>query len=254
MVSEWRADAFRRTFGLRKAAHVGIRLGGMSSHPGQQDGEILWISKCRQGDVEALTALREKCHGPLLGILLARGAARTEAEDLLADLWADCVPGQDDRPSILEKFSGKCTVQGWLATVATNRWVDLKRKQNRHVAVGPEGNDSPGREELARLEAAAYASDDTLISLLRDSLKSAFALCGPKARVLFRLVYLYELSQREIVQMLGWSESKVSRFLSSAMKEVEMRTLAEVKKRDPWLDLSWQDFVELCETHQIGFM
>jgi hypothetical protein len=38
------------------------------------------------------------------------------------------------------------------------------------------------------------------------------------------------------------------------MEEIEKHTLAEVKKRDPWIDLTWQDFVELCETHQIGFM
>lgn len=226
----------------------------MSSPPNQWDGEILQVSKCRQGDVDALAELRERCHGPLLGILLTRGATRTEAEDLLADVWADCVPGQNDRPSILEKFSGKCTLQGWLATVATNRWIDLKRKQNRLVY--PENNSSNSNENdyVARLEAAPYASEDTLIALLRDCLKSAFARCEPEARVLLRLVYLHELSQREIVQMLGWSESKVSRFLSRAMKEIETHTLAEVKKRDSWLELSWQDFVELCETHQIGFL
>src|SRR5438477_1621141 len=129
----------------------------MSSHPSQLDGESLQVSKCRQGDVEALAGLRERCHGSLLGILLARGADRTEAEDLLADLWADCVPGHDDRPSILEKFSGKCTVQGWLATVATNRWVDRKRKQSRHVDAGVDGSEA---NEVARLEYASYASED----------------------------------------------------------------------------------------------
>ena len=61
--------------------------------------------------------------------------------------------------------------------------------------------------------------------------------------VLLRLVYLHDLTQREIVRMLGWSESKVSRFLARAMKEIETHTLKELKKRDPWLELSWQDFV-----------
>jgi RNA polymerase sigma factor (sigma-70 family) len=222
------------------------------SSQSQLDGEALKVARCRQGDPDALTEIREKCQSPLLGILLSRGADRTEAEDLLADLWADCVPGQDDRPSILEKFSGKCTLQGWLATVATNRWVDRKRKQSRYVDPGQNGNTE--HDYIARLEAASYASEDTLIALLRDCLKAAFALCEPEARVLLRLVYLHELSQREIVQMLGWSESKVSRFLSKAMEEIEEHTLAEIKKRDRWLDLNWQDFVELCETHQIGFM
>jgi RNA polymerase sigma factor (sigma-70 family) len=221
---------------------------------GQLDDESLKVARCRQGDPDALAELREKCQSPLLGILLSRGADRTEAEDLLADLWADCVPGNDDRPSILEKFSGKCTLQGWLATVATNRWVDRKRKQSRYVIPGQNESGQSEHDYLARLEAASYASEDTLIALLRDCLKAAFALCGPEARVLLRLVYLYELSQREIVQMLGWSESKVSRFLTKAMEEIEKHTLSEVKKRDPWLDLTWQDFVELCETHQIGFM
>ena len=219
------------------------------------DGESLQVSKCRQGDVEALAELRDKCHPSLLGILLARGADRTEAEDLLADLWADCVPGNDERPSILEKFSGKCTLHGWLATVATNRWIDLKRKQGRRLAVDQNGSGSPERDHLADLEAApSYTSEDTLVGLLRDALKAAFARCGPEARVLLRLVYLHELSQREIMNMLGWSESKVSRFLSRAMKEIETYTLAELKKRDPWLELSWRDFVDLCETHQVGFI
>ena len=226
----------------------------MSSQTGQLDGESLKVARCRQGDPEALAELREKCHSPLFGILVSRGADRTEAEDLLADLWADCVPGNDDRPSILEKFSGKCTLQGWLATVATNRWVDRKRKQSRFVEPSHDGSGHAEHDYLARLEAVAYASEDTLIALLRDCLKAAFDLCEPEARVLLRLVYLHELSQREIVQMLGWSESKVSRFLSKAMEEIEKHTLAEIKKRDPWLDLNWQDFVELCETHQIGFM
>jgi hypothetical protein len=44
---------------------------------------------------------------------------------------------------------------------------------------------------------------------------------------------------------------QVSRFFSRTMKEVETHTLAEVKKRDPWLELTWQDFVELCETHEV---
>ncbi len=227
----------------------------MSSRTSQLDGQSLQVSKCRQGDVEALAELRDQCHGSLLGILLSRGAGRTEAEDLLADLWSDCVPGNDDRPSILEKFSGKCTLQGWLATVATNRWIDLKRRQARHLEVNHNGSGPVEHDHLASLEASpAHASEDTLVSLLRDCLKAAFALCGPEARVLLRLVYLHELSQRDLVQMLGWSESKVSRFLSRAMKEIETHTLAEIKKRDPWLELSWSDFVDLCETHQVGFI
>ena len=54
--------------------------------------------------------------------------------------------------------------------------------------------------------------------------------------------------------MLGWHESKVSRALSQAMRQIQSDTLQELKKRDPLLELTWQDFVDLCQTQQIGFL
>ena len=84
------------------------------------------VCQCRNGDPQALADLREKCHASLMNILLSRGASRTETEDLLADLWADCVPGNAERPSLLEKFSGKCTLLGWRkATLAAHEAADV---------------------------------------------------------------------------------------------------------------------------------
>lgn len=215
--------------------------------------EAAHVRMCQHGEAGALTELRARCHQPVLNILLARGASRTEAEDLLADLWADCVPGPGERPSFLEKFSGKCSLQGWLATVATNRWLDLKRKQARRAEL--ESHDGSGGDAIAEMPGLPNPlKEASLVALLRDSLQVAFAGCPADAIVCLRLVYMHGLTQRELMRLLGWSESKVSRFLSQAMEQIEKLTLAEVKKRDPWLDLSWQDFVDLCETHEIGFL
>ena len=108
------------------------------------DTELL-VGRCRLGDAEALTSVRDAFNEPLRGILLARGASPTEAEDLIADLWADCVPGREDQVSLLEKFSGRCSFLGWLATVLTNRWIDLKRKEQRRV--NPLNQDEPGADD-----------------------------------------------------------------------------------------------------------
>src|ERR1700722_8666475 len=116
---------------------VNIWLMGPSA--GEINDELLHVSGCLNGDAEALGLLREECHASLLNILVSRGASRSEAEDLLADLWSDCVPGGEDKPSLLEKFSGKCKVLSWLATVATRRWIDFKRRQNRNIT--PPGPD-----------------------------------------------------------------------------------------------------------------
>jgi RNA polymerase sigma-70 factor len=224
--------------------------------PSQSQSDVLLpVVQCREGDPRALADLRAQYHSSLVNILRARGASPTEVDDLLADLWADCVPGHANQPSLLEKFSGKCTLQGWLATVATNRWLDLKRKQARRVELTQNDAAPDGPDALENKPAAASRiKEDQLVALLRESLQAAFARCSADAMVLLRLVYLHDLTHREIVRMLGWSESKVSRHLSGAMQEIETHTLRELKRHDPWLDLTWQDFVDLCENYEIGFL
>lgn len=231
------------------------KLARLHFSPDQLDDERLVAQKCRQGNAEALAELREKNHSVLTNILLSRGASQTEADDLLADLWTDCVPGNDDRPSLLEKFSGKCSLRSWLATVVTRRWIDLKRKLSRRATVNQTSLDPSEEDALARLPALeAEASENALVNMLRESLRAAFAVCPPESMVLLRLVYLHGLTQREIVRMLHWHESKVSRTLSEAMNRIEGATLQNIKRLDPMLELTWQDFLDLCETEQVGFL
>ena len=212
------------------------------------------VQRCLRGDAAALGGLRERYQGVLKGMLLARGASDTEAEDILADLWSDAVPGTGDRAALLEKFSGRCPLQAWLATVATRRWIDWKRRQARRVDLETpdrEGATERGLEGMAARESGQR--EDALIELLRASLESAFGESEPEAMVLLRLVYVHGITQRELVRMLGWHESKVSRTLSKAMQDIEARTMRGLKSRDPWLELTWQDFLELCQTQEIGF-
>jgi len=226
----------------------------MGCNTGEASEEWGAVQRCLNGDAAALGGLRDRSQAALRAILLARGASPTEAEDILADLWADAVPGAGDRPALLEKFNGRCSLQAWLGTVATRRWIDLKRRQARRA--GPEPADREGSSEsvIERLPASeSGGSEAVLVELLRSSLQAAFADCDPEAMVLLRLVYVHGVTQRELVRMLGWHESKVSRTLSRAMQHIESRTLRELKSRDPWLDLTWQDFVDLCQTERVGF-
>lgn len=227
----------------------------MSPQTGQLEDEELLLQRALRGAPEALAALRDRCHGALTNILLARGASLAETEEVLAALWAACVPGFDERPSLLEKFSGKCSLQSWLATVATNKWIDSKRTMARRGGPAQPYTEESREEQIEGLSVVLSSDkEEALVDLLRESLQAAFALCPPPAMVLLRLVYLHGLTQRELVRMLGWHESKVSRALSSAMEHIQINTLCQVKKRDPWLELTWQDFLDLCETRQIGFL
>jgi RNA polymerase sigma factor (sigma-70 family) len=226
----------------------------MGSHTGEASEDWGEVQRCLRGDEAALGLLRDRFQSALKAMLLARGASATETEDILADLWADAVPGGGDHPALLEKFSGRCPLQAWLGTVATRRWIDLKRRQARRVdlqSVDREGSGESGMERVAMGE--SVVKEDVLVELLRASLQRAFAECEPEAMVLLRLVYLHGVTQRELMRMLGWHESKVSRTLSRAMHQIEARTLGELKSRDPWLELTWQDFLDLCQAERIGF-
>lgn len=226
----------------------------MSPQDDQAAEDLLQVQKCLRGDVAALGELRTRFDEALRAILRARGASATEADDTLADLWGDCVGNHDDRPALLEKYSGKSPLQSWLAMVATNRWYDAKRRQSRDVQITDDESLESRQETVPRSAAGQAAAEDAIVDLLRDSLKAAFAACPARDMVLLRLVFLHGLSQREVASSLGWNESKLSRVFSRAMETIELQALDHVKKQDSWLDLSWQDFLDMCQTRQIGFL
>jgi RNA polymerase sigma factor (sigma-70 family) len=219
----------------------------------QLDDEGRLVELCQQGDGEALTLLRGRHHEALMNILVARGANPGDAAEALAEVWARCVAGGEEHPSILEKFNGKCRLQNWLCRVAINRWLDSKRREKfmADVPASPQGETT----FFGKVPAPpANDLDGRLVGLLRDSLAAAFGRCSPEAIVLLRLVYNHGLTQREIMRMVGWSEAKVSRTLSHAMEEIKEQTLTELKKRDQWLQPTWEDFLDMCAIEPLGFL
>ena len=224
----------------------------MAPPASEPDDELADVNRCLQGDSAALARLRDHCQPSLLNILLSRGASRTEAEDLLADLWSDCVPGAGDKPSLLEKFGGKSRLVAWLSTVATRRWIDTKRRQSRIIS--RDESDEDGEHRESESPRTGLSGDDALMEVLRSSLQHAFARCSAEVIVLLRLRYIHNLSQRELVRMLGWHESKISRLLSSSMEDIQGATLAEIRRRDPWLHLNWEDLLDLCDILGTGFL
>ncbi len=227
----------------------------MSSHLDELDEEHATVLKCQQGDPAALTALYAKHQGVLLNILLARGATREEAQEVLADVWAECVAGRAERLSLLEKFKGNCRLQSWLATVATRRWFDRKRREKFRGEPPASTDESSHTGFFGRVPApSSSAREGSLVDLLRDSLQAAFAACAPQALVMLRLRYVHGLSQRELMRMVGWSEAKVSRYLSQALDQIRDHTLREIKQRDAWLELTWEDFQDLCATEEVGIL
>ena len=193
----------------------------------------------------AASELRNRYHGRMVSILCSRGANQTEAEDLVADIWSDCFQAPPGRLTLLGKYQGRCALESWLITVATNRLIDLKRRQTFRIEI-PASERSSDDFFDRRPQPETAGSEESLLKLLRGAIRTAFSKSDSESVLMLKLVHVHQLTQREIARMWGWHESKVSRALEEARHEIGRGIMAEMKRLDPWLDLRWDDFLELC--------
>src|SRR5437762_13056439 len=119
--------------------------------PSRHEQDLAFVQRVLAGEASAASELRSRYHGKLVGVLRARGANQTEAEDLVADLWTDCFAPRGNRQILLTKYQGRCALESWLLTVATNRLVDLKRRQSFRVDVPPSPDSPEDRSEERRV-------------------------------------------------------------------------------------------------------
>ena len=208
--------------------------------------DLEFVHRVLDADETAAAQLRDRYQGKIVGVLCVRGASKTEAEDLTADLWADCFSPRHGGQPLLSKYNGRCALESWLITVAMHRLVDLKRRQTFRVSVPP-GEDSSETFFERQPQPETRRSEEPLLVLLHDAINHAFAKRESDAVLMMKLVHVYQITQREIARMWGWHESKVSRAIEDARKGIESDILAEVKRKDPWLELQWDDFIGLCE-------
>ena len=222
-----------------------VKLGTKSRGASARGDDLVFVKRVLGGDENAARALRARYDAQLKSTLCKRGATSTEAEDLLADLWADCF-GSSGKP-LLQRYEGRCPLSSWLNTVATNRLIDAKRRQSFRVDLRAQELSKRGANDLEPMgNLSESRSDEEILALLRQAVVNTFAAEAPEIMLMLRLVHIYKITQREIGRMWNWHESKVSRTLESAHIKIKTAVLMELRRTDPWLTLEWGDFLELA--------
>jgi len=196
--------------------------------------------KCLEGDVSALTRMQRRFGRDLTAFLIGAGATKSEADELLTNLWTDCITGKP----LLLRYRGTAPLIAWLKTVLMNDLVDRRRRQSLEKSA----NDAISGldRESAHARGRTPASDAPLFGIMRRALTRAFGACPAEAVVMLQLVHLYGLTQREVCAIWGYTESKVSRRLSAAVRQIAQETMSAVGDADEWLDLQWEDFLDFC--------
>lgn len=184
----------------------------------------------------------------LKATLMKRGASHDEAKEIQSELSKGCFSSAPERGQLyglLAKYSGKASLEAYFGRVALNRLISLKRKKKAEVVSIDENDLVSDSSSFSQRD--DFFKEDEVIDLLRNALRRAFASVDQEKLVILRLVQSYRLSQKQVGMVWGYSESKISRILSGLTEELREQILHAVKKRDPWLNLEWEDFLSLCD-------
>ena len=211
--------------------------------------------RCLEQDELALKQMQERCREPVKAFLLQSGASRQEADELVEQLWADCAAPLGRATPRLASYDGTCSLRTWLRAVALNKLLTRKRRDLRWAQLVPQRIECGQEDNASFIEPNAGTPelrDEHLLSLMREAVEAAFGTCAPEDFVLLQLVHCGDLKLREVAPMLGCSVATASRQLKRAGDEIAASTLAYVRASDPWLELKWEDFAELCRSSQPG--
>jgi RNA polymerase sigma factor (sigma-70 family) len=213
--------------------------------------DFLLAQKCLEGDSPAIDRLQTTCQTEVANYLIHAGASPNEARELVDELRADCLADRVQNKPRLATYAGNSPLLAWLKAVALNNLVQRKRRENRARQTVVDNRpldeavteDSPGAVVSA---VAPHSAEAPLLEIMRGAVEAAFRECDAEDFVLVQLAHANGLLGRELAPMYGCSEAKISRDLERARRKIAATTLAYVRAQDPWLELQWADFVELC--------
>jgi RNA polymerase sigma factor (sigma-70 family) len=208
--------------------------------------------ECIEGKTSALTHLQETYREPLLAFLQGSGARPHEAREIVTELWSDCIAPQTGSTPKLARYNGMCALKTFLNTITLNALVSVERKKKRRQDLLPgvviEETTESGAADLSGPADPVEPAEAPLLDLMRKAIEAAFRACPAEDFVLLQLAHTDDLHVMELAKMFNRSKSALSRDVQRAGREIAEATIQYVKATDPWLELKWEDFVELCRS------
>jgi len=210
------------------------------------------VDRAVNGDDDAVREFQEEYQPMLERVMMSRGVDRVQAQDLVADIIAECFgagkKGQT-RP-LLEKFEGRSSLSTWMIRITWNRWLDLKRRDKFRgdLPVYDDEDDRSGDrfDKVEGNDLGENLLDKDLSELMGRSIKKAFDSLDPDVLLMLKLSYLHGISQSVIANMWQCDQTRVSRSLTAAREQIAEITMQAIKEADPSLELEWEDFHRLC--------
>ena len=206
--------------------------------------------ECLEGKTSALAHLQEFYREPLLAFLQGSGAHPHEAAEIVNELWSDCVAPQTGTVPKLARYNGNCALRTFLNTITLNT-LFTRRRREKHWTRLP--SDDLGEGETDAVAPASRLAGDSrepveapLLEIMREAIEAAFMACPAEEFVLLQLAHTDDLHVVELAKMFDCGIASISRHVAKAGQGIAEATIQYIKATDPWLDLQWEDFLELC--------
>jgi DNA-directed RNA polymerase specialized sigma24 family protein len=215
---------------------------------------------CLERNDAALRRLQDLYAASVANFLVGVGASPEEAHEITDSLWGHCLAPDAEGQSRLARYCGAASLQTWLNTVALNRLVSAKRREDSWQRLAPEripavseipdGDPEPAWMADSR---SAGTVEAPLLHLMREAIEAAFMACPAEDFVLLQLAHTDNLRVVELAKMFDCGIATISRNVVKAGDGIAEATLQYVKASDPWLDLKWEDFLDLCGSASPAF-
>ncbi len=206
--------------------------------------------ECVEGKTSALTHLQATYRDPLVAFLQSSGALPHEAQEIVTELWSDCIAPRNGTVPKLARYNGTCALRTFLNTITLNTLLTQRRQAKRWSNVL--ADEETGEDLSERVPSAAARAEDSvsteapLLKIMREAIQAAFMACPPEDFVLLQLAHMDDLHLLELARMFNRPKSTISRDVHRAGEEIAAATLHYINVADPWLDLKWEDFIQLC--------
>jgi len=219
------------------------------------------VQEIVSGDSAAGDAFANRFRDSLVAWLCSKcdpkdGRSREKAVDLVDQLIAECVSGAPGKEPLLQKFSGKGSLEGWLRRSARCRliswWRSLEYRSELTASTlsSSEDDDQPLETRFAADE--KVDNEVAVAEVLRDALQYGFSRAQeeePLGLVFLRLASLYNIQKQRLAQAWNRDPAQAGRRISKALDIIRSSAQDYVRAIDPYLELQWEDYLGVFQSH-----
>lgn len=170
--------------------------------------DLILIARFKEGDTSAFRQLVESYKDVSFTLACSIIKDENTAEDILQDAFIKVYQN-------LHKFQNKSTFATWLYKIVVNTCFNVAKKQNRNIPTEDIIHETPFENSYvdSTSEVLLQAERQKMIQSTLSSMKTDEAL-------VLRLHYLSELSIQEIIEVTGYSASKIKVTLHRGRKNL----------------------------------